>query len=91
MTETHKTENGKQHRTIPADAQTPAFLFTSTFAQESKRVLDETATAMERSFAEYERGLVEMNKLALANMKLMHEASRAFLDGVRTMSKMGQG
>jgi hypothetical protein len=92
-TSTHKSsENGK--RTIPADAQNAAFLYTSTFAKEGQRVLEETASAMEKSFAEYERGLAEMNRMALANAKLMHEASRAWFEGVRVVmqnvSKNGQ-
>jgi hypothetical protein len=84
MTENKSTTEQKT-RTIPADAATPFYTFSNLWKGEMQRVLDETTSAMEKGFAEYERAVTETSRFSAAQARAMHEAGRALLNGARVM------
>lgn len=71
--------------TAPADAASPFFTFQQLFRTEMSRVLDEGAATLEKNVSEMERVSAEANRFGSAQVKAMHEASRAWVAGVRTM------
>ncbi len=61
--------------------------FSQFWKHETQHVLDESTHAAERMMAEAEKGVAEMNKLALVQMKVASEATRAFFAGIKVMTR----
>ncbi len=81
----NKTEQKTAPRTPPADAAAPFYTLTQFWRGEAQRMLDESAAAMEKGFAEWERTVQESSRYSAAQAHAMHEAGRAFVNGARAM------
>ncbi len=84
MSENKSTETKHQNR-APADITTPFYTFANLWKTEMQRVLDESSSAMEKGFAEYERAVQESSRFSAAQARAMHEAGRALLNGAKVM------
>ncbi|HEY4220372.1 MAG TPA: hypothetical protein VGO62_03500 [Myxococcota bacterium] len=86
MSDSNKTSTEQpKTRVPPADAATPFHMFTNLWKTEMRRVLEESHTAMEKSFSEWEKNVAEASRFQAAQAHAMHDATRAFLEGTRVM------
>ena len=83
MSENKTSEQPK--RPIPAEAATPFYTFAQLWKTEMQRVLDETALAMDKGYAEWQRNIEESSRFSAAQARAMQEAGRALFTGTKVM------
>jgi hypothetical protein len=79
--------NDKKNAAESSTSTNPFGLFAATWKQEAQQAMTHAMGQSERFFAEYEKGMAEMNKLAMVQMKMSQEAGRSMMDGFKMMMR----